>query len=163
MTWTILTIVALLAAAMVLFLLEICTPSFGLLAVMGIGALAAAGWLAFGINTVFGVILCIAMVIGAPVYAASLVKLLPKTPIGRRLFLRKARDASGEGTPRTDLYESLVGRTGTAETQLRPAGVIRVDGKRIDALAEGDIIEKGETVKIVKVSGPSPVVRKVAT
>jgi len=53
-----------------------------------------------------------------------------------------------------------VGRTGMAETLLRPSGAIRVDGKRIIALSESGIITKGQPVKVVRAGGSNVIVRK---
>lgn len=51
--------------------------------------------------------------------------------------------------------ETLVGRTGIAETVLRPSGKISIDGKLYDAYTRGDFIEKGRTVEVISDEGPS--------
>jgi membrane-bound ClpP family serine protease len=45
----------------------------------------------------------------------------------------------------------MVGRLATTATPLRPIGVIRFDGRRLDALAESGIIEEGIEVEIISV------------
>jgi membrane-bound serine protease (ClpP class) len=156
------TIVALLVGSLIVLFLEILTPTFGLLAILGVAGLVAAAWIAFMQSTTFGVLLSVGILIVVPGYLVALVKILPKTRVGQMLFLTQ-RDQLGkaEGNPEAELYEQLVGSIGVAETPLRPAGAVRVAGKRIDAMAEGGFIEKGEKVKIIRVSGPSSVVRKV--
>ena len=52
------------------------------------------------------------------------------------------------------------GETGIAESFLRPAGIAKFGDKRIDVLSEGDFIEQGEKIVIVRVSGNRVVVRK---
>jgi membrane-bound ClpP family serine protease len=42
-----------------------------------------------------------------------------------------------------------VGLDAVAETDLRPAGFIRLDGRRLDAVAESGLIESGTAVRIV--------------
>lgn len=50
-------------------------------------------------------------------------------------------------------YQSYVGQTGTAITPLRPAGTIRLAGKRVDVLTAGDFIPSETTVKVIEVEG----------
>jgi membrane-bound serine protease (ClpP class) len=54
----------------------------------------------------------------------------------------------------------LVGKNGTTLTALRPAGMILVEGERIDVVSEGGFIETQQEVTIIKVDGPRIVVRK---
>ena len=50
-------------------------------------------------------------------------------------------------------YQSYVGQTGTAITPLRPAGTIRLAGKRVDVLTAGDFIASETPVKVIDVEG----------
>jgi membrane-bound serine protease (ClpP class) len=102
----------------------------------------------------------IAVVVLTPAYLYFLVKWLPNTPLGRRLFLRQTRAGRGEGTPEARDLAKLVGSAAVAETDLRPSGTIRVDGRRVVALAEGDMIEKGEQVKVIRSAGSNVIVRR---
>jgi membrane-bound ClpP family serine protease len=45
----------------------------------------------------------------------------------------------------------LVGRSGTAVTTLRPIGFVRIDGQRLDAIAEGGFITEGAAVDVIEV------------
>jgi membrane-bound serine protease (ClpP class) len=162
MTSTILIILALLLAAMVLFLLEVLTPSFGLIAVLGIAALGGAVWQAFTVSTLFGTLLILGILLATPAYLMMAVRLLPRSPIGKRMFLRKARSGEGEAAPEADELDKMVGKTGQAETTLRPSGAVRIDHKRVIALAESGTIEKGSSVKVIRVSGTNLYVRKLA-
>lgn len=44
---------------------------------------------------------------------------------------------------------SLVGRTGTAVTDLRPGGIVEIDGQRIDVVTSGEFIGRGQPVEVV--------------
>ena len=99
MTGTIILIVVLILAALLLFAVEICTPTFGVLGLAGVGALAWAVYLAFELNPIFGIATLVALLIGVPVYLWATVKWLPKTAVGRILQLRIRKAAPGEGTP----------------------------------------------------------------
>lgn len=154
-------IVLLLAASLVVLFLEILTPTFGLLAVLAAGGLIAAAWLSFKQSTGAGVAVSAGILIGVPIYLTALVKILPHTRFGQMLFLKSTEVGKAEGIPEAAFYEQLIDTVGVAETPLRPAGAVRAGGRRIDAMAEGGLIEKGEKVRILRVSGSSCVVRKV--
>jgi len=47
-------------------------------------------------------------------------------------------------------FMQLIGRTGVAFTNLRPAGKVQIEGDIYDATAETGFIEKGEKVKVAK-------------
>ena len=155
-------IIALVIAGLVLLLLEILTPSFGVLAAMALAALAAAVYLCFTrINSTVGVAAIVVLIIGVPAYLVALVKALPKLPIGQKFFLRKARDGAATGTPDASELEAMLGKTGTAETALRPSGAVRIEGQRVIAVAESGMIPKGATVKVIRAGGTDLTVRLV--
>jgi membrane-bound serine protease (ClpP class) len=52
----------------------------------------------------------------------------------------------------------LVGKAGLALTPLRPSGVVKVEGKRIDAVSVGGFIEAGTSIVVVQVEGTRVVV-----
>ncbi len=160
MAGNILLIVVLLLAALLLFAAEVCTPTFGLLAVAALGCLAGAVYVCFTLSAVLGVVLIVALIFFLPAYWVVMVKYLPRTPIGRLLQLTAKAKRAGEGTPEAGTQETLVGRTAVAETILRPSGAIRVEGRRIIATAETGFIQKGATVKIIKAVGMNVVVRE---
>ena len=108
-----------------------------------------------------GVVLIAAFVVGMPVFLYWAVKVIPNTRFGQRLALRRKPADPGEGTPEADDLARLVGVETTADTVLRPSGTVRVDGRRIVAQAESDFIEKGAKVKIIRAAGTHVIVREV--
>lgn len=54
----------------------------------------------------------------------------------------------------------LEGKTLVAYTDLRPAGVASYNNEKLDVVTDGDFIEKGKEVKVVRVEGMRIVVRK---
>ncbi len=145
---------------MVLFLLEIITPSFGLIAAFGIAALIGSIWFAFELSAILGIAILVVYVFLIPAYIVFLVKLLPKTPLGKILFLKKAAKATGDAIPETTRNKEILGAEGIAETTLRPAGSVRIDGQRISVQAEYGMIEAGTAVTVVKIDGASIFVRE---
>jgi membrane-bound serine protease (ClpP class) len=57
--------------------------------------------------------------------------------------------------------EGLRGRFGKTISALRPAGVVDFDGRRIDALTEGMMVEPGQWVRCVEVRAGKVIVRPV--
>lgn len=155
-------IIILLAAAMVLAFLEIITPIFGLLALGAMICATAAVVIGFMYAAWLGWILLVVVLILTPVYLTLLVKLLPKTPLGKHLFLgKKPQNLPGEGTPEAAQFDQYVGREAIADSNLRPAGLVKIDGKRIPANAQQGIIKKGATVKIIRADSMNVVVEEV--
>lgn len=61
----------------------------------------------------------------------------------------------------SEAKENRVGRTVQALTDLRPSGFVEMDGERVDALSEGDMVRKGQTVQVIRDLGTEVVVRLV--
>lgn len=86
---------------------------------------------------------------------------LPDTRFFKRIALTDTQNRS-EGYVSFQVSESLLGRTGIAETVLRPSGKVIIDGKMYDAYTRGDYIQKGQTVEVISEEGPSLKVKLVS-
>ncbi len=159
-TWM---IIALLIAAAVMFALEICTPTFGLLAIAGVGCMGIAVFYGFSVNMIVGLLVLVGCLIGTPAYLYFLVRWLPNTPLGKKMFLRDAPDATNAATPEVAELAKLIGCQGETVSLLRPAGAVRVDGERVIARAEQGMIAIGRTVKIIRVDDTEVIVREIET
>ena len=158
---TIAMIIVLILLALLLIVVEICTPTFGLLGAVALGCLVWASWLAFGLAQVFGFVLAAMLVILAPLFTVWAIRVIPNTWLGRLLALRRERAAPGEGTPEAHGLADLVGKETVADTILRPSGTIHVAGRRIVAQAETGFIEKGAAIKILRAAGTHVIVREI--
>ena len=157
----ILFMIALLAVCAIFYLVEVCTPTFGIMALAGVVCEVAALVFAFTISVKFGFLMVFVCLVGTPVYLYFMVKLLPKTPLGKVLILSKSRDATSEATPEADELAALVGKTGTALSDLRPVGKVRIDGRTYDARAERVLIDNGKEIEVIAAGGTDLVVRGV--
>ncbi|MHC4985054.1 MAG: NfeD family protein [Planctomycetota bacterium] len=155
----VLLVAALVLAALILTMLEILTPSFGILGGLAVVAAASAVVVAWSASSLAGLALLIALAVATPLYLVFLVRWLPRTPMGKRLFLKNRTAEAGEGTPEAELLEHMIGKIGTAETMLRPSGAVRVDGRRVVGLSETGIINKGRAVKVIGSAGVNLIVR----
>ncbi|MFT4856342.1 MAG: membrane-bound serine protease (ClpP class) [Algoriphagus sp.] len=67
---------------------------------------------------------------------------------------------------RTDGYtsssysDSMVGKTGTVHSRLRPSGRILIDGEVYDAYSRGEFVEQGEKIIVISTEGTSLKVKK---
>jgi membrane-bound serine protease (ClpP class) len=86
------------------------------------------------------------------------LKYFPRTKVGQRMILHETLQAA-HTSPGANT--ELVGHEGVAQTVLRPAGIGRVDGKRLDVVAESDMIDRGSPIKVVAVEGNRIVVRAI--
>ncbi|MFH1498238.1 MAG: NfeD family protein [Verrucomicrobiota bacterium] len=76
-------------------------------------------------------------------------KILPRTAMGRRLFLRTENGARSQ----PDVAESaaVVGRAAEALTALAPTGYVAVDGRRYEAFSRTGFVEQGAALTVVGV------------
>lgn len=81
----------------------------------------------------------------------------PYTRVGRRLMLNSTLNL-GEGEKSVPA-QALLGKQGVALTFLRPAGTARIEGKKIDVVTEGGLVEKGRAIVVVAQEGMKVVVR----
>ncbi len=93
--------------------------------------------------------------LGAFVLALVFMRLLSKTAMGRALVLEDAETGFLSAPSASD----LVGQTGEALTDLRPAGKVVVDGERHEATSEREFIPRGSRVRVIGTDGPALVVR----
>lgn len=74
-----------------------------------------------------------------------------------KLILRDTQqNEAGYVAPRD--RRALQDKTGISLTPLRPAGVVKIDGERVDAVTEGGFIPAGRPIKVVYVEGTRVVV-----
>jgi membrane-bound serine protease (ClpP class) len=50
-------------------------------------------------------------------------------------------------------YPSLIGKIGVTDTELRPSGTVLIDNEVYDAKTDGEFIEAGRGVRVMRVRG----------
>jgi membrane-bound serine protease (ClpP class) len=83
------------------------------------------------------------------------MRLLSKTAMGRSFVLEDAETGFLSAPSASD----LVGQVGEAQTDLRPAGKIVINGQRYEATSEREFIAHGSRVRVIGKDGPALVVR----
>ena len=145
---------------MILIIVEVFLPGFGLPGIGGIvlvGAGVVMVGMHFGSLTAVGTLLVIIAVLAVLI---SWVLRQASRGGGKRsdLFLQERDDLR---TQQEDM-KVLVGKSGTTTSVLRPAGIGDFDGVRLNVVTEGGFIEKDMPIEIVRVDGSRIVVRPVS-
>lgn len=74
----------------------------------------------------------------------------------RKMMLKASLEG---GTSFAQDYSGYLDKEGEAHTDLRPAGIVLIDGAKVDVVTSGEQVEKGRRVRVVKVEGNRIVVR----
>ena len=136
--------------ALGLILAEVFFPSFGLFGVMAGLLILLADAPAFEESRGLGWVFVVSQVILIPLVVRWAFQILPRLPWGRRMVL------SGPATPPTpgvQDFRRLLGRTGRATTDLRPAGVAQFGDERVSVVGLGGMIPRSSEVVVVSVEG----------
>jgi membrane-bound serine protease (ClpP class) len=150
-------IVILLVAGVLLAFLETFIPSGGILSVLAGVALVAAVVLGFGQSGTVGSIVLIAELVCVPVFVVVGLKMLPRTLGGRKMMLggpgKDFADSRGKAGVSDEDYSYLVGKTGIVAGTLRPSGIAEIEGRRYSVAAQGERIDQGCEITVIKVEG----------
>ncbi|KAA0549573.1 nodulation protein NfeD [Bacillus sp. BGMRC 2118] len=89
------------------------------------------------------------------------LKVFPSREMWSKVAL-KDRLTSEEGyNSINSSYESLIGKVGMAITPFRPVGTIEIDGKHYSAVSDGEWMESGSEIVVVKVDGTKILIKRV--
>jgi membrane-bound serine protease (ClpP class) len=158
----------LVGAGLLLLAVELfVTPGFGVTGVFGLVALIGGlGLSLVGAGATWEVVLTAVGQVAVSLLLAiaaslGLLRVLPRLPFGRRLVLETELTAR-EGfasAPETD--RAWLGKRGTAASPLRPAGIADIEGERVDVVSDGEFVDAGEPITVVRVDGNRIVVRRL--
>ena len=152
----------LIGVGFVLLAGELFFPTSGVLIVLALLAMATGVALTFNYDSWAGIYTVLGLVGVLPLVGGFMVYYWPKTPMGRRFFLtRPDADATLTFTPMNKELEQLRGRFGRTISPLRPSGVVDFEGRRVDTVTEGMMVEAGQWVRCVGVQANRVVVRPV--
>ncbi|MGE0469988.1 MAG: nodulation protein NfeD [Nitrospira sp.] len=162
--------VLLIGIGLILLLVEVFViPGFGIFGALGIAALLGGFGLSLvGAGATWAVVLyavgqVIAAMLLAVVLALALLRVVPRLAFGRKLILDTELPAAGGYASQPDSDSRWLGTSGTAASTLRPAGVAHFDHVRVDVVTEGEYIEAGAPIEVLRVEGNRIVVRRLAS
>ncbi|MCK5267688.1 MAG: nodulation protein NfeD [Spirochaetes bacterium] len=136
-------------------------PGFGIVGFAGISAIVFSFIWAMGISNLKHA----GMVVAASIIASFLLsilmfKIFPKTKSYSKMVLTNDESDFKSPTDHSGMSD-LAGKTGTAVSLLRPAGIIEIDGKRINAVSDGSFIKSGSKITVLKAEGMRLIVKKI--
>lgn len=146
---------ALALIGILLLVVEAFVPGFGVFGVGGVISMAASIIMAAP-TPALAIQYLMWTTLASTVALFFLLRTISRRGLGKVLTLKDT--AHGWTAPRADL-SGLVGREGTAQTVLRPAGTALFGNEKVDVVAEGEFIPAGTLVKIIRVEGTRVVVR----
>ena len=144
----------------VVIIAEIILPSGGILSIAALGVFGYSLFIVFNeISMIIGFSFVAADLILIPVLVIVGLKLLARSPVTLRKTLSREEGVSSQSSE----LENYVGTQGNAVTDLRPAGIAVINGKRVDAVTRGEYLEKNTAIIVTAVTGNQIVVRKKDT
>jgi membrane-bound serine protease (ClpP class) len=152
----------LIFAGLLLMVAELFIPTGGALLALSLGALAVGVTMTFFYSNdpTTGMITLIGVFVIIPIIVGIMLHYWPRTRIGKRFFLSGPdQDSTVASMPVHLELEQLRGRFGRTVSPLRPAGVVDFDGRRVDCITEGMMIEPGEWVRCMDVKAGRVIVR----
>ena len=141
----------LLGVGLLLIMAEVLIPSFGMLGGLAAIALIGSVIMAYQESSDLGQNFLIAEAILVHTMIMLGLKLLPKSPFTKFLVADGFTFEDGAAIDERD--KQLMGKRGVVEAPLRPAGTARIEGRRVDVVTRGDMIESGAWVEVIGLSG----------
>ena len=153
--------IGLFILGIVALVIEMIIPGFGIFGISGIVMLFLS--LVFSANSLeqfatragYAILVCIVLI---PI----LIKIFGKIKLFDRLANKEVQSVS-QGYVISRAKDDIIGKTAVTVTELRPIGIIEVDGNRMDAFSDEGYISKGEKIEITGKKSSSVIVRKQRT
>ncbi|NOZ22878.1 MAG: hypothetical protein GXP25_17510 [Planctomycetes bacterium] len=146
-------VVLLFVVGVVAIVIEMFIPGM-IIGLMGFGLCCASVFVAFQSgNPQLGWGLTVVGLLLAPVLVVLWFKIV------KSYFALNASEEGYTASKKDD--PDLLGAEGVSVSKLRPSGVARFGEKRIDVMADGEMIDQGKRIKVVKVEGNRILVRSV--
>ena len=83
------------------------------------------------------------------------MNVFPRTKFGQKLMIsRELSDSKGS----EDGLDELVGKQGIACSPLRPGGYANIEGRRVDVITRGEMLDDNQAIYVVEVEGNRVVV-----
>ena len=156
---------ALLAAAVLLVVVEVLVPSGGIIGILSAGLAIAGVVCLFRYSTTWGLTGALLVLVGGPALFVFALNMLPSTPTGRAMLgeidPEQRAEAERKDREERERFASLVGAEGVALTDMRPVGTVRVEGERHEATADTSYIRAGQKVRVTGVDMSTLKVRPI--
>lgn len=149
-------LVALVALGFLAIVIEFFVPGMVLGAIGGFFLLLAVVG-GFVDSPTTGVLTLLVSIVSAGVAIVVGSKILQESPV----TLKQTHGADEGFVAGPGDLAGLVGKDGTSVTVLRPAGMVEIGGRKVDVVTEGEMIESGTPVEVLRVEGNRVIVRQI--
>lgn len=146
-----------LIAGFILVGIEMVLPGFSAPGISGIICLVAGVFL-LADSVMEGVVITIAVLALLGILMAVILWMLSRGKLKSPIVLEEEQKKT-EGYLSSSDLQYLLGRQGTAATDLRPSGVGTFDDVKFDVMSDGNYISAGTPIEIIKVEGSKLVVK----
>ena len=146
-----------LIAGLIMIGAELFVPG-GILGVFGLVLLVIASIVGYIVFPEYGAHISLGVLLLTILSIVAWIKFFPKSRFGNKLTV--STDLRGSSATEPNI-ESLVGQFGEALSPLRPSGFARIGARRVDVVTQGEMIAKGESIKVVNVEGNRIVVQNI--
>ncbi|MDQ0340401.1 membrane-bound ClpP family serine protease [Caldalkalibacillus uzonensis] len=134
---------------------------------IGDGTLAAIGLILMLValawpspSILYGVGVAVAFVIGASC-SLLFLKFFPRRQVWSKLTLKDSLSSERGYNSLNEGYKQLLGKEGVAQTDFRPTGTIKIEGRLYSATTEGMWVKRGTRLRVTKVSGTHILVQEI--
>lgn len=150
----------LFAFGVLLLIMEIFVPNYGVMGVIGV-LLLIAGITLMNLNIGDAVLdITVGVLIGLASFL-TLFKMGYRLPFANKWILANELNAKRGFSSSAQDYAQYLHQTAQTTTPLRPTGKARfADGQVLEVISEHEVINADETVKVIKVTGSKIVVRR---
>ena len=145
----------LLGTGVLLLSLEIFVPG-GVLGIIGGLMIMSTIFMSLFIFEKYGVLIAFLILIFAVAVLILWISIFPKTYLGKRVSLSDTLKTAKSNDDRKD----LIGAEGVVVSELRPSGFAKINGKKLDVVSSGGLIEEGKDIVVTNVEGFRIVVKE---
>ncbi len=111
-------------------------------------------------SLIYGVLSAFGLITGAAL-SPLLLKIFPSRKMWSKMALKDRLTSEAGYNSVNSSHLKLVGEKGKAITPFRPVGTIEIEGKHYSAVSDGEWIDSGSEIVVVKVEGTRIVIEKV--
>jgi membrane-bound ClpP family serine protease len=152
----------LIAIGIVLLVAELFIPTGGVCFLLSaFFDIAGISLIFFYGSTMNGIIALVSIFVIVPILLSTLFYLWPQWLWGSRLIPKAEDNMTVANMPANTQLERLKGRIGRTVSPLRPAGIVEFEGKRIDCVTEGMMIDANQWVRCIEAKAGRVIVRQI--
>ncbi len=159
-----LAIIICFVVGVVLLVVEVFMPGFGVAGISGIvleGVSVVLTYLKYGGLAALGLTIVILAVIAISISMS--LRSATKGRLSKSALILKSSETAAEGFSATKDMDVFLGKEGDTVTILRPTGMAEFDGVKLNVVSDGEYIPKGTRIRVERVEGVRVVVRKAET